>query len=605
MSHLFPGVEFPRVFFGGATRGNVGGECGIGLKVERTAGGYEIIGLKHEYPAHLQGVLKVGYLIVSVDDVDVSNCSPCALSPLVLGQEGATVRIGFIRAPGEEVRHVDVVRGGGGGGGGSVSSLSQNQLPLRPHPVSSVRDEGPESDAGLLDDVPAMRRDAVHLPVPPHMPAARSAVQDPRERLAGAASALVRAEALAAELAAELARMLARASAPARGDHESTDNLADAAANSLEDLMGRNDAAVERSALVVAPPGKEGGEETLGDDVLGGTLASPCSYERPVGAGQPENPDARDRAPERTEVAQTHALQEQVHALHEQVHALKRKMEADAETRDLLHTLERQLAAAAETRALPLHAAAETHSLQEQVRAAAKADLEKALGRIEAEIMTFWLIRGGWEAGGDAALAEEFFDRGDEVLDAQKLGERLHMVLGQKLEPAVTAQLLERFLSAYAYGAQDGEAPAVLSAEALLTWVHIAYPQFELEQMLLSGERLTTDRRNHDLVCVDKCPSAKTSSLPSSLPRSLPISALATHKGPYPAVVLTSFGKSLGEAVMDYGLKILEEQQREVLAERMRVLGAEHPDTLVAADNLARTLADQGKGAGPGIYIIV
>ena len=141
----------------------------------------------------------------------------------------------------------------------------------------------------------------------------------------------------------------------------------------------------------------------------------------------------------------------------------------------------------------------------------------------------------------------------------------------------------------------------MLSAEALLTWVHIAYPQFELEQMLLSGERLTTDRRNHDLVCVDKCPSART----SSLPRSLPISALATHNGPYPAVLLTSFGKSLGEAGMDYGLKILEEQQREVLAERMRVLGAEHPDTLVAADNLARTLADQGKGAGPGIYIIV
>jgi hypothetical protein len=605
MSNLFPGVEFPRAFFGGATRSNVGGECGIGLKVERTAGGYEIIGLKHEHPAHLQGVLKVGYLIVSVDDVDVSNCSPCELSPLVLGQEGATVRIGFIRAPGEEVRHVDVVRGGGGGGEPSVSSLSQNQLPPRPHPVSSVRDEGRESDAGLLDDVPAMQMDAFHLPVPPHMPAARSAVQDPRERLAGAASALVRAEALAAELAAEMARMLARASAPARGDCESTDDLANAAANSLEDLMGGNDAAVERSALVVAPPGKEGGEETLGDDVLDGTLASPRSYERPVGAGQPETPDARDRAPERTEVAETHALQEQVHALHQQVHALKLQFAAAAETRDLLHTLERQLPAAAESRALPLHAAAETHSLQEQVRAPAKADLEKALGRVEAEIMTFWLIRGGWEAGGDAALAEEFFDRGDEVLDAQKLGERLHKVLGQKLEPAVTAQLLERFLSASAYGALDGEAPAVLSAEALLTWVHTAYPQFELEQMLLSGERLTTDRRNHDLVCVDTGPSAKTSSLPSSLPRSLPISALATHNGPYPAVVLTIFGKSLEEAGMDYGLKILEEQQREVLAERKRVLGAEHPDTLVAADNLARTLADQGKRAGPGIYLIV
>jgi hypothetical protein len=138
--------------------------------------GYVITGLKHKYPAHLQGVLKVGYLIVSVDDVDLSN-SMCALSPLVLGQEGAAVRIGYIRAPGEEVRHVDVVRGGGGVvGGRSVSSLSvhppgrsslsvsahnssQHPLPPRPHTASSVRYEGPESDAGLLDDVPAMRID--------------------------------------------------------------------------------------------------------------------------------------------------------------------------------------------------------------------------------------------------------------------------------------------------------------------------------------------------------------------------------------------------------------------------------------------------------------
>ena len=42
---------------------------------------------------------------------------------------------------------------------------------------------------------------------------------------------------------------------------------------------------------------------------------------------------------------------------------------------------------------------------------------------------------------------------------------------------------------------------------------------------------------------------------------------------------------------MDYGLKILEQEKREVLANRKRVLGGEHPDTLVAADNLARTLA--------------
>ena len=56
-------------------------------------------------------------------------------------------------------------------------------------------------------------------------------------------------------------------------------------------------------------------------------------------------------------------------------------------------------------------------------------------------------------------------------------------------------------------------------------------------------------------------------------------------------------GKSLEKLAMDYGLKTLEEQQRKGLAERKSVLGAEHPGTLSAADNLARTLADQGKCA--------
>ena len=58
-----------------------------------------------------------------------------------------------------------------------------------------------------------------------------------------------------------------------------------------------------------------------------------------------------------------------------------------------------------------------------------------------------------------------------------------------------------------------------------------------------------------------------------------------------------SFTGTLEKLTMDYGLKTLEGHQREVLAERKRVLGAEHPDTLVAADNLARTLEDQGKRA--------
>ena len=37
-----------------AKMGSTGGECGIGLKVERTAVGYVITGLKHKYPAHMQ-----------------------------------------------------------------------------------------------------------------------------------------------------------------------------------------------------------------------------------------------------------------------------------------------------------------------------------------------------------------------------------------------------------------------------------------------------------------------------------------------------------------------------------------------------------------------
>ncbi len=86
-----------------------------------------------------------------------------------------------------------------------------------------------------------------------------------------------------------------------------------------------------------------------------------------------------------------------------------------------------------------------------------------------------------------------------------------------------------------------------------------------------------------------EAPSTKTSCLPRTLPSTLPMIAKETGDA--------VGDKSLEKLAMDYGLKTLEGQQREVLAERKRVLGAEHPDTLVAADNLARTLEDQGKRA--------
>ncbi|KAG8820919.1 hypothetical protein FRC17_009986 [Serendipita sp. 399] len=37
-------------------------------------------------------------------------------------------------------------------------------------------------------------------------------------------------------------------------------------------------------------------------------------------------------------------------------------------------------------------------------------------------------------------------------------------------------------------------------------------------------------------------------------------------------------------------LKRAEEMEREVLASRTSILGAQHPDTIIAKDNLARTL---------------
>ena len=101
-------------------------------------------------------------------------------------------------------------------------------------------------------------------------------------------------------------------------------------------------------------------------------------------------------------------------------------------------------------------------------------------------ILSFWLIRGGGGAGGDAALAEEFFEHGDEVLDAQKLGERLHTVLGVDIEDP--EQLLARLLSPSARCTSPGgdSQLAVLSPGTLQRWVHGVYPLFELEQLLLS-----------------------------------------------------------------------------------------------------------------------
>ena len=87
-----------------------------------------VTGFKHKFPAQQQGTLKVGHLIVSIDGVDVSH-SQVALPPLVLGQEGTQVELGYITAPGEPVRHVNIIRGGGAGG--SRGGLGGSSIALR------------------------------------------------------------------------------------------------------------------------------------------------------------------------------------------------------------------------------------------------------------------------------------------------------------------------------------------------------------------------------------------------------------------------------------------------------------------------------------------
>ena len=126
------------------------------------------------------------------------------------------------------------------------------------------------------------------------------------------------------------------------------------------------------------------------------------------------------------------------------------------------------------------------------------------LDEAEEAILSFWLIRGGGGAGGDAALAAELFERRidplgrpvvldglareapAEALDAPQLEARLHMVLGVQLEPAHSAQLLARLLSVSACEVASDGRPKVLSAQTLQAWVRQRYRRFELEQLLQS-----------------------------------------------------------------------------------------------------------------------
>lgn len=144
---------------------NRGGICGHGAQaqVSRARAGcdqgmcrirLDILTLTHT--THRTRKHQVGHLIVSVDGVDVSNLL-CALPPLVLGLEGSKLSIGFIRAPGEAVRFVEIVRGGATGGPRSVSSLhGESQWATRKHARSTLDEsqlpERPHTSSGMYEN---------------------------------------------------------------------------------------------------------------------------------------------------------------------------------------------------------------------------------------------------------------------------------------------------------------------------------------------------------------------------------------------------------------------------------------------------------------------
>lgn len=84
---------------------------GVGIKVEGTYAGWVVSELVRKGPAHLNGKIHVGDLIVSVDKTTIKGSSS-ALAPLMIGLPGSEVEIGVKRGPGGQMIRVKLTRAG-------------------------------------------------------------------------------------------------------------------------------------------------------------------------------------------------------------------------------------------------------------------------------------------------------------------------------------------------------------------------------------------------------------------------------------------------------------------------------------------------------------
>ena len=104
------------------------------------------------------------------------------------------------------------------------------------------------------------------------------------------------------------------------------------------------------------------------------------------------------------------------------------------------------------------------------------------LSEAEDALLAFWLISGGGGAGGDKAIANEFFSDG-QSLDAAHLSGRLQKVIGRPLDLTTSKKLLQRI---YPKCAASDASTAVVSAEALCKWIRRRHPVYQFEQFFAS-----------------------------------------------------------------------------------------------------------------------
>jgi len=107
-------------------------------------------------------------------------------------------------------------------------------------------------------------------------------------------------------------------------------------------------------------------------------------------------------------------------------------------------------------------------------------ELDRAMREAERALISFWLIRGGGEAGDEAISTWFQQDSMTQTLDAQGVGALIRGQLGVPLDPVCDTMLLDRLTQA-----SEAQGSSLLSEKALKAWLRRHFPLFQLQQMLL------------------------------------------------------------------------------------------------------------------------